>query len=85
MEQRLFALLDRAEIGFTTKQQCFDAITQNPTAGRRMAVLRELQCPSAQGYHFCKPMPADKIVQALSQLMAAAPARVTSLRADGAS
>ena len=42
VEQRLFALLDRAEIGFTTKQQCFDAITQNPTAGRRMAVLRAL-------------------------------------------
>ncbi|MFC7531427.1 putative bifunctional diguanylate cyclase/phosphodiesterase [Actinoplanes sp. GCM10030250] len=49
------------------------------------AALIALGCPSAQGYHFCKPMPADKIVQALSQLAAAAPSNVTQLRADGAS
>ncbi|GAA1395053.1 glycoside hydrolase family 31 protein [Luteococcus peritonei] len=41
--ERLFTLLDRAEIGFTTKQQCYDAITENPTAARRMAVLRALE------------------------------------------
>ncbi|MBB2945575.1 diguanylate cyclase (GGDEF)-like protein [Actinoplanes lutulentus] len=49
------------------------------------AALIELGCPTAQGYHFCKPMPADKIVQALTQLMEDAPAPVTRLRADGAS
>jgi EAL domain-containing protein (putative c-di-GMP-specific phosphodiesterase class I) len=49
------------------------------------AALIALGCPSAQGYHFCKPMPADKIVQALSQLRQASSATVTPLRADGAS
>ncbi|MFF0376719.1 putative bifunctional diguanylate cyclase/phosphodiesterase [Actinoplanes missouriensis] len=49
------------------------------------AALIELGCPIAQGYHFCKPMPADKIVQALTQLREDAPAPVTRLRADGAS
>jgi len=49
------------------------------------AKLIELGCPSAQGYHFCKPMPADRIVQALTQLAEAAPARLRPLRADDAS
>jgi diguanylate cyclase (GGDEF)-like protein len=49
------------------------------------AALIALGCPSAQGYHFCKPMPADKIVQALSQLRKSSSATVTPLRADGAS
>ncbi|MBO3738143.1 putative bifunctional diguanylate cyclase/phosphodiesterase [Actinoplanes flavus] len=50
------------------------------------AALIALGCPSAQGYHFCKPMPADKIVQALSQLArSASGGNVTPLRADDAS
>ena len=49
------------------------------------AALIALGCPSAQGYHFCKPMPADKIVQALLQLARTTPANVTKLRADDAS
>ncbi|GIF06550.1 putative bifunctional diguanylate cyclase/phosphodiesterase [Actinoplanes siamensis] len=50
------------------------------------AALIALGCPSAQGYHFCKPMPADKIVQALSQLRSSSSsAPITQLRADGAS
>ena len=49
------------------------------------AKLIALGCPSAQGYHFCKPMPADRIVQALTQLAEAAPARPRPLRADDAS
>jgi EAL domain-containing protein (putative c-di-GMP-specific phosphodiesterase class I) len=45
-----------------------------------------LNCPTAQGYHFCKPMPADRIVAALSRLTeAAAEAEVVQLRADDAS
>jgi diguanylate cyclase (GGDEF)-like protein len=47
------------------------------------AALIALGCPSAQGYHFCKPMPADKIVSALTQLARSAPPNVTQLRADG--
>ncbi|MDI6098360.1 bifunctional diguanylate cyclase/phosphodiesterase [Actinoplanes sp. NEAU-A12] len=46
------------------------------------AALIAVGCPTAQGYHFCKPMPADKIVQALSQLARSAPTNVTQLRAD---
>ncbi|WP_433301080.1 putative bifunctional diguanylate cyclase/phosphodiesterase [Actinoplanes sp. CA-030573] len=49
------------------------------------AALIELGCPNAQGYHFCKPMPADRIVQALTQLTEAAPDNIRPLRADDAS
>ncbi|WP_250001086.1 bifunctional diguanylate cyclase/phosphodiesterase [Actinoplanes sp. M2I2] len=49
------------------------------------AALLALDCPTAQGYHFCKPMPADKIVQALTALAEAAPANIRPLRADDAS
>jgi diguanylate cyclase (GGDEF)-like protein len=49
------------------------------------AALIELGCPNAQGYHFCKPMPADRIVQALTQLNEAAPNNIRPLRADDAS
>ncbi|MFC7276814.1 EAL domain-containing protein [Paractinoplanes rhizophilus] len=49
------------------------------------AALIELRCPNAQGYHFCKPMPADRIVQALTQLADAAPNNIRPLRADDAS
>jgi diguanylate cyclase (GGDEF)-like protein len=49
------------------------------------AALIDLGCPIAQGYHFCKPMPADRIVQALTQLAEAAPDNIRSLRADDAS
>ena len=49
------------------------------------AALIALNCPTAQGYHFSKPLPADRIVQALTQLTDAAPARLRPLRADDAS
>jgi diguanylate cyclase (GGDEF)-like protein len=49
------------------------------------AALIAMDCPAAQGYHFCKPMPADRIVQALSQLSEAAPTRLRPVRADDAS
>ncbi|WP_312033892.1 bifunctional diguanylate cyclase/phosphodiesterase [Actinoplanes sp. TBRC 11911] len=49
------------------------------------AALIALNCPTAQGYHFCKPMPADRIVQALTQLAGAALDNVHQLRADDAS
>jgi diguanylate cyclase (GGDEF)-like protein len=54
------------------------------TAEQRAALLA-LGCRIAQGYHFCRPLPADKIVTALRQLTEAAPARLVPLRADDAS
>jgi diguanylate cyclase (GGDEF)-like protein len=54
------------------------------TADQRAALL-ELGCTAAQGYHFCRPLPADKIVEALQSLSDAAPAKIFPLRADGAS
>jgi diguanylate cyclase (GGDEF)-like protein len=50
------------------------------------AALMALNCPTAQGYHFCKPMPADRIVNALIRLTeAAGGAEIVPLRADDAS
>jgi diguanylate cyclase (GGDEF)-like protein len=54
------------------------------TADQRAALL-ELGCTAAQGYHFCKPLPVDKIIGALRSLSEAVPARVLPLHADGAS
>ena len=54
------------------------------TAEQRTA-LAELGCTAAQGYHFFKPMPADKIGAVLGSLRDAAPGNVFPLRADGAS
>ncbi|MGK5680969.1 putative bifunctional diguanylate cyclase/phosphodiesterase [Actinoplanes sp. URMC 104] len=49
------------------------------------AALIALGCPVAQGYHFCRPMPSERIVQALTQLAQAAPDNIRPLRADDAS
>jgi diguanylate cyclase (GGDEF)-like protein len=50
------------------------------------AALMALNCPTAQGYHFCKPMPGDRIVDALIRLTEAAhDADIVPLRADDAS
>ncbi|MFI7598667.1 EAL domain-containing protein [Actinoplanes sp. NPDC049681] len=54
------------------------------TADQR-AALQALGCTAAQGYHFSRPLPAEKIVPALRQLADAAPAKIVPLRADGAS
>ena len=54
------------------------------TIEQRYALIA-LGCPSAQGYHFGKPMPADRIVHALAELAEAAPANIRPLRADDAS
>ncbi|WP_420812788.1 putative bifunctional diguanylate cyclase/phosphodiesterase [Micromonospora zingiberis] len=54
------------------------------TAAQRSA-LAELGCTAAQGYHFFKPMPADKIGAVLNSLTRQAPTNVLPLRADGAS
>ncbi|MEV4488803.1 bifunctional diguanylate cyclase/phosphodiesterase [Micromonospora coxensis] len=54
------------------------------TAEQRLA-LAELGCTAAQGYHFFKPMPADKIGAVLGTLRDSAESNVFPLRADGAS
>ncbi len=54
------------------------------TADQR-AALAELGCTAAQGYHFYKPMPSDKIVNVLRSLLDSTQARILPLRADGAS
>jgi diguanylate cyclase (GGDEF)-like protein len=54
------------------------------TAEQRVALLA-LGCSIAQGYHFCRPLPVDKIVPALRQLSEAATAKIVPLRADDAS
>ncbi|MFD0817428.1 putative bifunctional diguanylate cyclase/phosphodiesterase [Micromonospora zhanjiangensis] len=54
------------------------------TADQR-AALAQLGCTAAQGYHFFKPMPSDKIVTVLHSLLDSAQARIFPLRADGAS
>ncbi|MGW0505226.1 putative bifunctional diguanylate cyclase/phosphodiesterase [Micromonospora sp. NPDC003241] len=54
------------------------------TAAQRSA-LAELGCTAAQGYHFFKPMPADKIGAVLGSLSRQSPSNVLPLRADGAS
>jgi diguanylate cyclase (GGDEF)-like protein len=54
------------------------------TADQR-AALAELGCTAAQGYHFFRPMPSDKIVAVLRSLLDSAPVRIFPLRADGAS
>ncbi|PWU57838.1 GGDEF-domain containing protein [Micromonospora sp. S4605] len=54
------------------------------TAEQRIA-LAELGCTAAQGYHFFKPMPADKIGAVLGTLLDEARPNVFPLRADDAS
>jgi predicted signal transduction protein with EAL and GGDEF domain len=54
------------------------------TADQR-AALAALGCTAAQGYHFFRPMPADKVVAVLRSLLDGAQAQVFPLRADGVS
>ncbi|GGL07232.1 putative bifunctional diguanylate cyclase/phosphodiesterase [Mangrovihabitans endophyticus] len=55
------------------------------TAEQRAALIA-MGCSSAQGYHFCRPLPPDRIVGALRRLAETADrARIVPLRADDAS
>ncbi len=60
-------------------------IAEGVETAEQRAALIALGCTSAQGFHFCRPLPADKIVGALRQLTDSAPPRIVPLRADGAS
>ncbi|GAA2524813.1 bifunctional diguanylate cyclase/phosphodiesterase [Pilimelia columellifera] len=54
------------------------------TADQR-AALTALGCTSAQGYHFFRPMPPEKVLGVLRALRDNAQARIVPLRADGVS
>ncbi|HKS98893.1 MAG TPA: bifunctional diguanylate cyclase/phosphodiesterase, partial [Rugosimonospora sp.] len=54
------------------------------TAAQKRA-LADLGCNAAQGYHFCAPVPPEKVVPALQALAGSAGGRVIPLRAEGAS
>jgi diguanylate cyclase (GGDEF)-like protein len=54
------------------------------TADQRTALI-EMGCTAAQGYHFCKPLPVDRISAKLQELGEGSPAKIVPLRADGAS
>ncbi|MEH1016333.1 bifunctional diguanylate cyclase/phosphodiesterase [Micromonospora sp. CPCC 206060] len=60
-------------------------VAEGVETAEQRAALAELGCTSAQGYHFFKPMPADKITAVLGSLLDSAKAPVFPLRADGAS
>jgi diguanylate cyclase (GGDEF)-like protein len=54
------------------------------TAEQRQA-LAKLGCDSAQGYHFFRPMPAEKITGVLHQLIRSSGGRIIPFRQEGAS
>jgi EAL domain-containing protein (putative c-di-GMP-specific phosphodiesterase class I) len=54
------------------------------TAEQRQALAR-LGCDSAQGYHFFRPMPAEKITGVLHQLIRSSGGRIIPFRQEGAS
>jgi diguanylate cyclase len=60
-------------------------IAEGVETAEQRAALISLGCTSAQGYHFCQPLPADKIVAALRHLIATAAPKILPLRADDAS
>jgi len=60
-------------------------VAEGVETSEQRAALINLGCTSAQGYHFSQPLPADKIVATLKQLIASAPPTVVPLRADDAS
>jgi diguanylate cyclase (GGDEF)-like protein len=60
-------------------------VAEGVETAEQRAALAALGCSAAQGYHFFKPMPADKIVAVLRSLLDSAQAQVFPLRADGAS
>ncbi|MDG4763857.1 GGDEF domain-containing phosphodiesterase [Solwaraspora sp. WMMD406] len=60
-------------------------VAEGVETAEQRATLAALGCAAAQGYHFFKPMPADKIIAVLRSLLDSAQAQIYPLRADGAS
>ncbi|MDG4828665.1 EAL domain-containing protein [Solwaraspora sp. WMMD1047] len=60
-------------------------VAEGVETAQQRDVLAQLGCTAAQGYHFFKPMPSDKVIIVLRTLLGSSQARVYPLRADGAS
>lgn len=60
-------------------------IAEGVETAEQRRVLAALGCEAAQGYHFFKPMPSDKVVPVLRSLLDSAQARVLSLQAESTS
>ncbi|MDM4722568.1 bifunctional diguanylate cyclase/phosphodiesterase [Micromonospora sp. WMMA1363] len=60
-------------------------VAEGVETAEQRAALAELGCTAAQGYHFFKPMPADRIGAVLGRLLDGARPNVLPLRADDAS
>jgi diguanylate cyclase (GGDEF)-like protein len=60
-------------------------VAEGVETAEQRAVLTRLGCDSAQGFHFFRPMPAEKIVGVLHQLIRASGGRIIPFRQEGAS
>lgn len=60
-------------------------VAEGVETAEQRAVLTRLGCDSAQGYHFFRPMPAEKIVGVLHQLIQSSGGRIIPFRQEGAS
>jgi diguanylate cyclase len=60
-------------------------IAEGVETAEQRRVLAALGCEAAQGYHFFKPMPSDKVVPVLRSLLDSAQARILSLQAESTS
>ncbi|WP_397538992.1 putative bifunctional diguanylate cyclase/phosphodiesterase [Salinispora mooreana] len=78
------AAIVRTTVGLA-QQLGLRVVAEGVETAEQRSALAELGCTAAQGYHFFKPMPADKIGPVLGGLVNGARSRVVPLRADGAS
>jgi diguanylate cyclase (GGDEF)-like protein len=60
-------------------------VAEGVETAEQRAVLTRLGCDSGQGYHFFRPMPAEKIVGVLHQLIQSSGGRIIPFRQEGAS
>ena len=60
-------------------------VAEGVETAEQRAVLTRLGCDSAQGFHFFRPMPAEKIVGVLHQLIQSSGGRIIPFRQEGAS
>lgn len=78
------AAIVRATVGLA-HELGLRVVAEGVETAEQRAALVALGCTAAQGYHFFKPMPADKIGAVLGSLRDSAESNVFPLRADGAS
>ncbi|WP_435871175.1 putative bifunctional diguanylate cyclase/phosphodiesterase [Micromonospora wenchangensis] len=78
------AAIVRATVGLA-HELGLRVVAEGVETAEQRAALVALGCTAAQGYHFFKPMPADKIGAVLGSLRDSAESNVFPLRADGVS